>query len=478
MIQFWQSPPQTLKIRSGCEGGGKGPLIQIDKSATLSTLQDQTLFQPVMCVDKASTLRAGAGAPKHLSDMVGRLVAEPIMCVLNDQGGGVINVEDGNVSPTLRAESHNHEPNVVYCIQGNAIGRSDNAGCNGAGFAEDVSYTLNTIDRPAVAYAVDCRNAAIDEETSGALQSAAFKSLNANNIVAIGNVTYQDVAGTLNPGAHAGSYNGQDAYNDLLIANPVVYDARGNGDGEVCPTITGDHENRVTDYTAVCVQNTGFGWWNQSEVGATLRTPCGGDAMKANLVCESVVAFTQNQRDEVRDLNGKSGSLQAEPGMKQQTFVAEQVGVDIYNGSVTGDKTCSLTTATGQGAANTGPSVLQRIIRWIVRRLTPLECERLQGFPDGWTDIGEWVDTKGKVHKEADSPRYKALGNSIALPSWAYVLQKLSLYCGADNTMASLFDGIGGFPLIWETLNGKGTCVWASEIEEFPIAVTKKHFGG
>ena len=54
---------------------------------------------------------------------------------------------------------------------------------------------------------------------------------------------------------------------------------------------------------------------------------------------------------------------------------------------------------------------------YIVRRLTPLECERLQGFPDGWTDIGDWVDSKGKKHKgESDSPRYKALGNSIALP--------------------------------------------------------------
>lgn len=52
----------------------------------------------------------------------------------------------------------------------------------------------------------------------------------------------------------------------------------------------------------------------------------------------------------------------------------------------------------------------------VVRRLTPLECERLQGFPDGWTDIGEWTDSKGKVHKCSDAPRYKALGNSIALP--------------------------------------------------------------
>ena len=48
----------------------------------------------------------------------------------------------------------------------------------------------------------------------------------------------------------------------------------------------------------------------------------------------------------------------------------------------------------------------------VVRRLTPMECERLQGYPDHWTDIGEWTDSKGKKHKDADSPRYKALGKS------------------------------------------------------------------
>ena len=123
-----------------------------------------------------------------------------------------------------------------------------------------------------------------------------------------------------------------------------------------------------------------------------------------------------------------------------------------------------------------GPSAVA--MRHIVRRLTPLECERLQGFPDGWTDIGEWVDTKGKRHKEADSPRYKALGNSIAIPPWKWVLKRLCACYERDATMASLFDGIGGFPYIWEQLNGKGSCLWASEIEEFPIAVTKLRFGG
>lgn len=134
-----------------------------------------------------------------------------------------------------------------------------------------------------------------------------------------------------------------------------------------------------------------------------------------------------------------------------------------------------------QAKSTGGSSVnLQNVCRVnnIIRRLTPLECERLQGFPDGWTDIGPWTDSKGKLHKESsDSSRYKALGNSIALPPWKWVLKRLCAQYERDATMASLFDGIGGFPLIWERLNGKGSCLWASEIEEFPMAVTRKHFG-
>ena len=116
--------------------------------------------------------------------------------------------------------------------------------------------------------------------------------------------------------------------------------------------------------------------------------------------------------------------------------------------------------------------------RYIVRRLTPMECERLQGYPDGWTDIGEWTDSNGKKHKTSDASRYKALGNSIALPPWKWVLKRLCACYERDATMASLFDGIGGFPYLWEQLNGKGSCLWASEIEEFPMAVTKVRIGG
>ena len=114
-------------------------------------------------------------------------------------------------------------------------------------------------------------------------------------------------------------------------------------------------------------------------------------------------------------------------------------------------------------------------INSVVRRLTPLECERLQGFPDGWTDIGDWVDSKGKLHKgDADSPRYKALGNSIALPFWEWMAKRIVKHIDGEPTMASLFDGIGGFPLVFSRCGCNP--IWNSEIEEFPEAVVRAHF--
>ena len=113
--------------------------------------------------------------------------------------------------------------------------------------------------------------------------------------------------------------------------------------------------------------------------------------------------------------------------------------------------------------------------RYIVRRLTPLEEERLQGFPDGWTGIGEWVDDKGKVRKPADAPRYKALGNSIALPFWQYLARRICAQYERDITMGSLFDGVSGFPYVFTRCGAKP--IWSSEIEPFCVAVAKEHFG-
>lgn len=251
----------------------------------------------------------------------------------------------------------------------------------------------------------------------------------------------------------------------------------------------------------------------------------------------AVIAFAQNQREEVRNVGDKAVSLAAEVGMHCQTFVAldmshacdvirdcGEVSPSLQARMGTGGNQVPMTFAFGRSdnltesdvastqSARQGKSAtdlvcavdcrnfceggetngtlqaksnggirynLQNTVRtgMIVRRLTPMECERLQGYPDGWTDIGEWMDSKGKRHKDADSPRYKALGNSIALPFWDFLAKRISAQYLRPVTMGSLFDGIGGFPLVFERHSGKGTARWASEIEEFPIAVTKLRFG-
>ena len=97
-----------------------------------------------------------------------------------------------------------------------------------------------------------------------------------------------------------------------------------------------------------------------------------------------------------------------------------------------------------------------------VRRLTPMECERLQGYPDGWTDIPG----------ASDSARYKAIGNSIALPFWEFLAHRF-VDIGDVKTIGSLFDGIGGFPLVFKRAGAETK--WTSEIEPFCEKVVKYH---
>jgi DNA (cytosine-5)-methyltransferase 1 len=185
-------------------------------------------------------------------------------------------------------------------------------------------------------------------------------------------LSYQETTGTLSPGAHPGSYNGQDAYNDLLVTG-------------------------------------------------------------------------------------------------------------VFGASSFGNYKCGVTSLRAQGGDNGGGSENIVVGKSYVRRLTPDECASLQGFPRNWCNIGDWVDSKGKTHKDADTPKYKAYGNSIAVGYangqngfWCWLARRICAQYERQVTMASLFDGIGGFPLAFSACGA--IPVWASEIEEFPIAVTKRRF--
>ena len=204
------------------------------------------------------------------------------------------------------------------------------------------------------------------------------------------------------------------------------------------------------------------------EQSPTLNAECGGN--KPAVMC------LNDQGGNVMGVNhDASGTLRAQEHGHQSAVMAFDTTqiTSKQNGSIPDfGKSCHTLNANAHV-----PCAVIRDCGMVVRRLTPMECERLQGFPDRWTDIGEWMDSKGKRHKDADSPRYKALGNSIALPFWDFLAKRISAQYLRPVTIGSLFDGIGGFPLAFERHNGKGTARWASEIEEFPIAVTKLRFG-
>ena len=317
--------PYTLKIRSGCEGGGNGALIQTDKSAPLATNNDQYLFQPV-------TLEPGIAAREggHIYEGVsGTLRAEAgdnrmavAHMVLDDQGGSSINVRTDGKSPTLRAEMHGNVPCVM----------------ESAGFCPEQSAKTRGIGYEA------------------------------------------EMAPTLRAGVTPG----------VCVK---TYDARGNGDGETVSTITGDHENRVTDYTSVVVH------------GVERKTEC------------LDVGFFNSYEEQSPTLLAR--------GYKDPHLVAYP----------------------------------KDAIRYIVRRLTPTECARLQGFADRWGDIDPktefsdeeyrfWLEVRnthatvigGREAKEytkaqmlkwynglqTDSSEYKMWGNGIALPPALYCMQGIT----------------------------------------------------
>ena len=206
----------------------------------------------------------------------------------------------------------------------------------------------------------------------------------------------------------------------------------------------------------------------QEELSPTLNAECGGN--KPAVVAPAVALDMTHACDVIRECGEQVPALQARMGTggNQVPLTYSRQTIGEYKESSTGS-TCS--------ARDFKDSTDLAITNMVVRRLTPLECTRLQGYPDGWVDIGDWTDEKGKKHKDADSPKYKALGNSIALPFWDWMLRRMARYLPEGATLGSLFDGISGFNVCWTRIHGAECCRWSSEIEQFPIAVTKKHFG-
>ena len=155
-VPLVMNAPKTLKIRSGCEGGGKGALVQDDKPATLGCNNDQTVFVPTaygICSNKSNSM---------LSDNPHSGIYEAETSRTLDANGGNPGCNQGGIA--------------VVALQGSMIGRADKNGPQGGGVDEDVSFTLNTIDRHAVAYAMTTGSfAQVAKEQSPTLLSRDYK---------------------------------------------------------------------------------------------------------------------------------------------------------------------------------------------------------------------------------------------------------------------------------------------------------------
>ena len=342
-----------------------------------------------------TTLRTPCGGDSTLANVVVQTVDGNI---LDDQGGQQITVRTDGKAPTLRAETHGNLPAVMEPV----TMEPGIAAREGGHIYEGVCGTLRANagdNQMAVAYAAGFK----------AGQGAQARSIGWEN----------EKCPTL--AAEAGG-------NSVPSVCVKCYDTRGNGDGQTVSTLTGDHENRITDYTSV--------------------------------VCEPAVAFQTYQK--------VSGPLMA------NSHPGSYTGQDAFSDMLVAGVNCRNFTEypelypTLQAKPNGGQSLnFSGAVRvqYIVRRLTPTECARLQGFPDDWghpdhkedftdEEYRFWLDVRnthaainGKPQKDynkaqmltwynklhTDSSEYKMWGNGISLPTALYVMQGIQGVCHEMN---------------------------------------------
>ena len=435
----------------------------------------------------AEGFRAWQGAARHTEEGAGAAggVREGVTC-LCDQGGQRMDVME-DMACTLRAEAH-HPPCVLdaagFCTEHSAQAR-------GIGYEEETSPTLRAGTVPA---AVMFENHSQDTRYTGPLETAptvsATYGMGGNNQPF---VAEPDTPKTMK--VRAGKSGGGKG---ILVQEDRSATLSCNNDQTVFVPVQA-YGICSKDSNAMKSDNPHSGFYE----AATSRTL---DANGGNPSCnqggiavvepEGMSAFHISQRDEVIDLHGKSGALMATRNMQMQTFVLQgsMIGRDDKNGpqgsginedvSFTLDATdrhavaqpiyCtsknSHFTRAEKELANTlvatdykDPPVINDVKAepdYIVRRLTPTECARLQGFPDWWCDglgtedptedeLAFWREVfeahrkimgtskKPKTDRQivkwlkdphSDSAEYKMWGNGIALPNAYFVLAGIVYY--------------------------------------------------
>lgn len=259
----------------------------------------------------------------------------------------------------------------------------------------------------------------------------------------------------------------------VINKKTLVYDTRGNGAGETVPTITGDHNNRITDYTALCCEAVVYD-------GANITSPLNKTNPQAGDPCHTISTDSRNyivhclqgngiDRADTAGCNGKGVCEDKCYTLNTIDRHAVCFPQQAYNKFIQEDIEATLKASGGTYGGGSENLVAEQSfspIRYIVRRLTPTECARLQGFPDWWGEIPKkdnltddeyvfWLNVRNtyakinnKTTKEyskeqmlswynklhSDSSEYKMWGNGIALPNALYVMQGIAEVVGVHHS--------------------------------------------
>ena len=433
--QYWGVPQRRRRIYLVADFRGQraGEILLKPEGLRRNSAQSGTHGQETARYAKNSVGTAIGGVDRYNQSFLSGLAQ-----TLRASGGG-------DCTPTVSA------PVAVYCHQGNGIDRAGK--CLTVYSFDSLSSNSMKSKNPHSG----CRAVEIAKTLDTGYPDP---SKNQGGIAIVEKIILDDQGGqqisvrtdgkspTLRAEAH-----GNAPY--VINKKTLVYDTRGNGAGETVPTITGDHNNRITDYKALCCEAVVYD-------GANITSPLNKTNPQARDPCHTISADTAGCNgkgvceDKCYTLNTIDRHAVCFPQQAYNKFIQEDIGATL---KASGD-------TYGGGSENLVAEQSFSPIRYIVRRLTPTECARLQGFPDWWGEIPKkdnltddeytfWLNVRNtyakinnKTTKEyskeqmlswynklhSDSSEYKMWGNGIALPNALYVMQGIAEVVGVHHS--------------------------------------------
>lgn len=451
--QYWGVPQRRRRIYLVADFRGQraGEILLKPEGLRRNSAQSGTHGQETARCAKNSVGTAIGGVDRYNQSFLSGLAQ-----TLRASGGG-------DCTPTVLA------PVAVYCHQGNGIDRA------GKCLTEYSFDSLSSNSMKSKNPHSGCRAVEIAKTLDTGYPDP---SKNQGGIAIVEKIILDDQGGqqiSVRTDGKSPTLRAEAHGNAPCVINKktLVYDTRGNGAGETVPTITGDHNNRITNYTALCCEAVVYD-------GANITSPLNKTNPQAGDPCHTISTDSRNyivcclqgngiDRADTAGCNGKGVCEDKCYTLNTIDRHAVCFPQQAYNKFIQEDIEATLKASGGTYGGGSENLVAEQSfspIRYIVRRLTPTECARLQGFPDWWGEIPKkdnltddeytfWLNVRNtyakinnKTTKEyskeqmlswynklhSDSSEYKMWGNGIALPNALYVMQGIAEVVGVHHS--------------------------------------------